>query len=120
FAVLGFFDISFLHIRRPSWAWMRSLSVRDRCFDGGPGRANSLLDLFFSRRQGVIRDVQRTVFNFGFDYAVQPFNGIGYFLWGGGSPGSFISFRASLFSLKPDWALSVFFFIFFNFSYQAG
>jgi len=98
---------------------MRSLSVRDRCFDGGPGRANSLLDLFFSRRQGVIRDVQRTVFNFGFDYAVQPFNGIGYFLWRAGSPSSLISIRASMVSLKPEWALSGCSFMLSNYSYQA-
>ena len=60
--------------------WMRvSVSVAAALISA-PGRTDSLLDFLFSRGQRIVRDVQRALRYFGFDYAVQRFDRIGYFL----------------------------------------
>jgi hypothetical protein len=59
---------------------MRAFRICGRSFDRGPGGADSLLDFLFSRCQRIVRDVQRTLLYFGFDYAVQRYDRIGYLL----------------------------------------
>src|SRR5215468_5868406 len=59
---------------------MRTFRICGRTLDSGPGGANCLLDFLFSRHQGIVRDVQRAFRYFGFDYALQRFDRIGYFL----------------------------------------
>jgi hypothetical protein len=59
---------------------MRTFRIRGRCLDRGPGGADSLLDFLFSRCQRIVRDVQRALLDFGFDYAVHRFDCVGYFL----------------------------------------
>jgi len=59
---------------------MRAFRICGRSLDGGPGNTDSLLDFLFTRGQRIVRDVQRVVLYFGFDYAVQRFDRIGYFL----------------------------------------
>jgi hypothetical protein len=80
FAVLRVFDGDLLGIRRRGQVWMRTLRICCRGFDATPGGTNSLLDFLFTRRQRVVRDVQRALLYFGFGYAVQRFDGVGYFL----------------------------------------
>src|SRR5204863_3433993 len=78
-ALVRILDGSLLDVRR--WQiWMRAFRICGRSLDGGPGRAYSLLDFLFSRRHRIVRDVQRAILYFGFDYAVQRFDRIGYFL----------------------------------------
>src|SRR4029077_1753397 len=60
--------------------WMRAFRICGRSLDGGPGSTDSLLDFLFTRGQRIVRDVQRVVLYFGFDYAVERFDRIGYFL----------------------------------------
>ena len=78
------FDRSLLHIRRSWQVWTRSFCICRRGFDGIPGGANSLLDFLFSRGEWIVRHVQRFVLDFGFDYAVQSQDRIGYFSFAGG------------------------------------
>ncbi len=59
---------------------MRTFRIYGRSFDCSPGRTDSLLDFLFTRGQRIVRDVQRAVLYFGFDYAVQRFDRISYFL----------------------------------------
>jgi hypothetical protein len=59
---------------------MRAFRICGRSLDGGPGSTDSLLDFLFTREQRIVRDVQRVVLYFGFDYAVERFDRIGYFL----------------------------------------
>jgi hypothetical protein len=59
---------------------MRAFGICGRSLDRGPGGADSLLDFLFSRRQRIVRDVERALLDFGFDYAVQRFDRIRYFL----------------------------------------
>ena len=54
-----------------SWqVWVRAFSICNRILDRGPGGADSLLDFLFSRRQRIVRNVQRAFRYFGFDHAV--------------------------------------------------
>ena len=59
---------------------MRAFRICGRSPDGSPGGADSLLDFLFSRCQRVVRDVQRALLYFAFDYAVQRCDRVGYFL----------------------------------------
>ncbi len=59
---------------------MRTFRICGRSLDRGPGGADGLLDFLFSRCQGIVREVQRALLDFGFDYAIQRFDRIGYFL----------------------------------------
>jgi hypothetical protein len=59
---------------------MRSFRICSRSLDCGSRGVNRLLDFLFSRGQRIVRDVQRALRYFGFDYAVQGFDRIGYFL----------------------------------------
>ena len=59
---------------------MRAFPICSRGLDRGPGGADSLLDFLFGRCQRIVRDVERAFFYFGFDYAIQPFDRIGYSL----------------------------------------
>jgi hypothetical protein len=59
---------------------MSAFRIRNRGLDCGPGGADRLLDFLFSRCQRIVRDMQRAFFYFGFDYAVQRFDRIRYFL----------------------------------------
>ena len=63
---------------------MRAFPICSRRLDRGPGGADRLLDFLFSRCQRIVRDVQRALLYFGFEYAVQRFDRIGYFLLVGG------------------------------------
>ena len=63
---------------------MRAFGVCRSILDHGPGGDNSLLDFLFSRGQRIVGNVQRALCYFGFDYAVQGFDRIGYFLLVGG------------------------------------
>ena len=69
------------------------------------------LDFLFSCCQRIVRDVQRVLLYFGFDYAVQRFDRIGYFLLVSGSPNSLISIRAAMVSLRLESAGSGLFFM---------
>ncbi len=62
---------------------MRTFRICGRSFDGCPCGMDGLLDFLFSRCQRIVRDVQRALFYFGFDCAVQRFDRIGYFLLAG-------------------------------------
>ena len=73
---------------------MRAFRICGRSFDRGPGGADSLLDFLFSRCQRIVRDVQRALLYFGFDYAVQRFDRIGYFLLVSGVS-EFLDFNSS-------------------------
>jgi hypothetical protein len=78
-ALVRILNGSLLYIRR--WqVWMRAFRICGRSLDRGPGGANSFFDFLFSRCQRIVRDVQRALRYFGFDYAVQRFDRIGYFL----------------------------------------
>ena len=68
-----------LYLRGRWQVWMSTLRICHRSFDCGPGGANGLLDFLFSRSQRVVRDVQRALFYFHFDYAVQRFDRISDF-----------------------------------------
>ena len=59
---------------------MRAFSISGRGVDRGPGGPDSLLDFLFGRGQRIVRDVQRALRYFRFDYAVQGFDRIGDFL----------------------------------------
>ena len=59
---------------------MRVFCICGRSFDRSPGGADSLLDFLFSRCQRIVRDVERALRYFGFAYAVQGLDRIGYFL----------------------------------------
>ena len=59
---------------------MRAFGICGRSFDCGPGGADTLLDFLLGRCEGIVRDVQGALLDFGFDYAVQRFDGISYFL----------------------------------------
>jgi len=84
---------SLLYIR--SWqAWMRAFSICGRILDRGPGGADSSLDFLFSRGQRIVQDVQRPLRYFGFDYAVQGSDRIGYFLLVSGIS-QFLDFNSS-------------------------
>ena len=78
--MLCVFDGSLVYVRGRCQVWTRSFCICGRGFDATPGGTNSLLDSLFTRRQRIVRDVQRALFYFGFDHAVQRFDGIGYFL----------------------------------------
>jgi hypothetical protein len=73
---------------------MRAFRVCGRSFDCRPGGADSLLDFPFSRAQRIVRNVQRAFGYFGFDYAVQGFDRIGYFLLVSGIS-QFLDFNSS-------------------------
>jgi len=73
---------------------MRAFCICGRILDRGPGGADSLLDFLFSRGQGIIRNVQRALRYFGFDYAVQGSDRIGYFLLVSGIS-QFLDFNSS-------------------------
>jgi hypothetical protein len=73
---------------------MRAFRICGRGLDRGPGGADSLLDFLFRRCQRIVRDVQRAFFYFGFDYAVQRFNRIRYFLLVSGISG-IVDFNSS-------------------------
>ena len=90
---------------------MRTFRICGRSFDRGPSGADSLLDFLFSRCQRIVRDVQRTLLYFAFDYAVQRYDRIGYLLWRTGSPSSLISIRAAMVSLRLESAGSGLFFM---------
>lgn len=79
-ALVRIFDRCLRCIRRRWELWMRSFGICGRGSSGGAGRANSLLDFLFTRRQRIVRGVQRALFYFDFDYALQRFDRIGYFL----------------------------------------
>ena len=51
--------------------------------------------------------MQRALLYFGFDYAVQRCDRVGYFLLASGSPSSLISIRAAMFSLRLESTESV-------------
>jgi hypothetical protein len=74
--------------------WMRAFRICGRSLVRGPGGANSFLDFLFSRGQRIVRDVQRALRYFGFDYAVQRFDRIGYFLLVSGIS-QFVDFNSS-------------------------
>ena len=78
-AGVGIFNGS-VPIRRCWKVWMRAFRICGRSFDGGADGADSLLDFLFGRCQRIVRDVQRAFLYFGFDYAVQCFDRIGYLL----------------------------------------
>ena len=59
---------------------MRAFRICGRSLDRGPRGADGLLDFLFSRCQWIVRDVQRALLYFGFDYAVQRFDRIGQLL----------------------------------------
>jgi len=59
---------------------MRAFPICGRGLDRGPGRADRLFDFLFSRCQRIVRDVQRALLYFGFNYAIQRFDSIDYFL----------------------------------------
>src|SRR4029079_18981411 len=59
---------------------MRVFSICGRSLDDHPGGADSLLNFLFSSCQRIVRDVQRALFYLGFDYTIQRFERIGYFL----------------------------------------
>ena len=73
---------------------MRVFSICGRSLDGGPSGADSLLDFLFSRCQRIVRDVQRALLYFGFDYAVQRCDRVGYFLLVSGIS-QFLDFNSS-------------------------
>ena len=73
---------------------MRSFRICSRSLDCGSRGANRLLDFLFSRGQRIVRDVQRALRYFGFDYAVQGFDRFGYFLLVSGIS-QFLDFNSS-------------------------
>ena len=84
---------SLLDLRR--WqVWMRAFSISGRGVDRGPGGPDSLLDFLFGRGQRIVRDVQRALRYFRFDYAVQGFDRIGDFLLVDGIS-QFVDFNSS-------------------------
>ena len=90
---------------------MRACRICGRSLDLGPGGADRLLDFLFSRCQRIVRDVQRALLDFSFDYAVQCFDRIRYLLLVSGSPSFFSSIRAAIVSLKLEFVGSVLFFM---------
>ena len=70
---------SFLYTWRGQ-VWVRVFRSRCRSLDVGPGGTDSLLNFLLSRCQRIVRDVQRALLDFGFDYAVQRCDRVGYFL----------------------------------------
>jgi hypothetical protein len=80
FVVPRVFDRRLFHIRRRWQVWMRAFRICGCGFDVGPGGADSLLDFLLARDQWIVRDVQRALLDFGFDYAVQRFDRICYLL----------------------------------------
>jgi hypothetical protein len=59
---------------------MRAFRICGRSLDRGSSGADSLLDFLFSHCQRIVRGVERAFLYFGFDYAVQRFDGIAYLL----------------------------------------
>ena len=49
---------------------MRAFRVSGRNLNGAPSGADSVLDFLFSRRQRIVRNVQRALRYFGLDHAV--------------------------------------------------
>jgi hypothetical protein len=78
--VLCVFDGRLLCAWRHRQVWMRIFHICGRSFDSRAGGADSLLDFLFSRCQRIIRDVQRLLLYFDFDYSTQSFDRIGDFL----------------------------------------
>ena len=73
---------------------MRAFPICSRSFDRGPCGADSLLDFLFGRCQWIVRDVQRALLYFGFEYPVQRIDGIRYFLLESGVS-KFLDFNSS-------------------------
>jgi hypothetical protein len=73
---------------------MRAFRICGRSFDSGSSGADRLLDFLFSRCQRVVRDVQRALLYFGFEYAVQRVDCISYFLLVSGVS-KFLDFNSS-------------------------
>ena len=73
---------------------MRAFRICGHSLDRGPGGADSLLDFLFSRCQRIVRDMKRALLYFGFDYAVQRFDRIGYLFLADGVS-EFLDFNSS-------------------------
>ena len=73
---------------------MRAFRVSGRSLNSAPSGADSVLDFLFGRGQRIVRDVQRALRYFRFDYAVQGFDRIGDFLLVDGIS-QFVDFNSS-------------------------
>ena len=82
-----------LKIRR--WQiWVCAFRICGRSLDGASGGADSLLNFLFSSCQRIVRDVQRALLYFGFDYTFQRCDRVGYFLLVSGIS-QFLDFNSS-------------------------
>ena len=98
-AAVRVFDGSLLYARGRWQIWMRTLRICSLSFDRGPGRADNLSIFFSLVAHSIVRDVQRPVFDFCFDYAPPPLRLHQLFPFLGRHPEIGISIRATIVSL---------------------